>query len=365
MADQDPLAALLARAADVVGEISVAQLLEQREHLTVVDVREAVETADGAIADALLIPRGQLEFALPSRVDDREADIVLVCASGRRSLLAGLSLHELGYRRVRSLTGGFEAWKQAGAPWVNQDVATGIDERRYQRHLVLPDIGHVGQERLAAARVAIVGAGGLGSAAAIYLAAAGVGRLVLIDDDVVSLSNLQRQVAHGTADLGLAKVDSAAATVAAINPDVAVEVHRERLHSHNVDRLLSGVDVVIDGSDNFDTTFALNDFAVVAGIPAVLAAVLRFDAQLTTVLPGGPCYRCLIPSGPADAPSCAEAGVMGAMVGIVGSWQALEAIKVITAAGETLSGRLLIVDGLTSTCREIRFDRDEVCPAGH
>ncbi len=365
MTEIDALKAILARAADSVSLWPVEELLLRRDAVTIVDVRESAECVDGVIEGAVRIPRGQLEFVISRHEADLDAEIVLVCASGKRSLLAAHSLQNLGYRRVRSLAGGFEAWKQAGAPWVAETSASPIDERRYQRHLILPDIGYEGQGHLSRAHVAIVGAGGLGSAAAIYLAAAGVGTLTLIDDDVVSVSNLQRQVAHYTSDVGVAKVESAADTVTSINPDVEVHVHRARLDSTNAAEFLDNVDVVIDGSDNFETTFAINDFAVAMHTPAVLASVLRFDAQLTTVIPGGPCYRCLMPSGPADAPSCAEAGVLGAMVGVVGSWQALEAIKVITNAGELLSGRLLILDGLTSRSREIRFDRDEACPAGH
>jgi molybdopterin/thiamine biosynthesis adenylyltransferase/rhodanese-related sulfurtransferase len=365
MVRPDRLADLLARARGLVDDITVEQLIAQRDRVTIVDVREATEYAEGALDGALHLPRGQLEFSLPSEVEELDTPLVVICATGRRSLLAAHSLRELGYSNVRSLAGGFEAWKLAGAPWVQPQVLSGSDAVRYQRHLVLPDIGVSGQMALGSARVAVVGAGGLGSAAAIYLAAAGVGTIRLIDDDVVSLSNLQRQVLHADGDIGVPKVHSAAQTLAALNPEVRIETFCERLTRDSAERLLAEVDVVIDGSDNFETTFVLNDLAVALSIPTSLAGVLRFDAQLTTVMPGGPCYRCLIPSGPANAPSCAEAGVVGALVGVVGAWQALEAIKILTGAGDVLRGRLLVLDGLTSSLRELSFDRDGDCPAGH
>lgn len=316
---------------------------------TLIDVREPDETASGVVGSSLRIPRGLLELQIEQQVPDRTQDIVLMCAGGTRSALAAKSLQDLGYTSVTSLAGGFTAWKDAGHPW-GEDTGLTIEQRsRYARHLNLPEVGERGQQALLGAKVLLLGAGGLGSPAALYLAAAGVGTLGIVDMDRVDASNLQRQVIHRLDAVGERKVDSAAEAIAALNPDVVVNRHGVHLDASNVIELISGYDVIIDGADNFPARYVLNDASVKLGIPVVHGSIYRFEGQVTVFDPkNGPTYRDMLPSPPApeDAPNCATAGVLGVLPGIIGCVQAVEAIKLILGLGNTLTGRLLIFDAL-------------------
>lgn len=343
----------------------LASTLGQPGTPAVIDCREADEHGQGAIPGAVWIPRGFLESRIEKAVPDRAAPIVIYCARGNRSLFAQRTLVELGYTNVRSLAGGFVAWKQAGLPWEMPAVLRPDQEMRYSRHTMLPEIGVEGQQKLLAAKVACIGAGGLGSPASMYLAAAGIGTLGMIDDDVVDASNLQRQILHGTDRLATAKVDSAERTLVNLNPDVRVAKHRTRLTSANALELLAGYDVIIDGADNFATRYLVNDVALRLGKPVVHASIFRFEGQIT-VFPahGSPCYRCLYPQPPPpeDAPSCGEAGVLGVLPGIMGVLQATEAVKLILGLGDSLAGRLLVYDALATRFRELKLRGDPRCP---
>ncbi|HTR52592.1 MAG TPA: molybdopterin-synthase adenylyltransferase MoeB [Kofleriaceae bacterium] len=349
-------------------EVDVAGLAAQLASATppvVIDVREADEHAQGAIPGAIWIPRGNLESRIERHAADRGAPIVVYCASGNRSLFAQRSLAELGYTHVRSLAGGFTGWKRGGHAWVMPSALSASQATRYARHLSLPEVGAAGQTKLLAAKVACIGAGGLGSPVAMYLAAAGVGTLGVIDDDVVDASNLQRQILHGTDRLGLPKVDSAEQTIARLNPDVRVAKHRVRLTAHNALDILARYDVIVDGADNFATRYLVNDVALKLGKPVVHASIFRFEGQLTVFPAGGsPCYRCLYPQPPPpeDAPSCAEGGVLGVLPGAVGVLQATEAIKLVLGIGSSLAGRLVVYDALAARFRELKLRRDPKCP---
>jgi molybdopterin/thiamine biosynthesis adenylyltransferase/rhodanese-related sulfurtransferase len=346
-------------------EITAAGLNEALRATHVIDVREADEHAQGAIPGATWIPRGFLESKIERAVGDRAAPIVVYCAAGNRSLFAARSLAELGYTNVRSLAGGFTGWKRAGLPWETPLALRADQETRYSRHVLLPEVGVAGQMKLLAAKVVCIGAGGLGSPSSMYLAAAGVGTLGMIDDDVVDASNLQRQILHGTDRLGRAKVDSAEETLKKLNPDVRVDKHRARLTSHNAIDLLGRYDVIIDGADNFATRYLVNDVALRLGKPVIHASIFRFEGQLT-VFPanGSPCYRCLFPKPPPpeEAPSCAEGGVLGVLPGTMGVLQATEAVKLILGLGDSLAGRLLVYDALAARFRELKLRRDPKCP---
>ncbi len=332
---------------------------------TVIDCREPDEHAQGAIPGAVFIPRGFLEARIEKHVAERGAPIVVYCASGNRSLFAVRSLQERGSTNARSLAGGFSGYKRAGLPWEIPNALRPDQEQRYSRHVLLPEVGLAGQQKLLAAKVVCIGAGGLGSPSAMYLAAAGVGTLGLIDDDVVDASNLQRQILHGTDRLGTPKVESGERTLKNLNPDVRVDKYRARLTSDNAIDLLGRYDVIIDGADNFATRYLVNDVALRLGKPVVHASIFRFEGQLT-VFPanGSPCYRCLYPQPPPpeEAPSCAEGGVLGVLPGILGVLQATEAIKLILGIGETLAGRLLVYDALATKFRELKLRRDPKCP---
>ena len=331
----------------------------------IIDCREADEYAQGAIPGATWIPRGFLEVRIERTVADRAAPIIIYCQSGNRSLFAQRSLSELGYTNVRSLAGGFTAYKRAGLPWEMPATLRPDQETRYSRHTLLPEVGIEGQKKLLKAKVVCIGAGGLGSPSSMYLAAAGVGTLGMIDDDVVDASNLQRQILHGTDRVQTPKVDSAEKTLTNLNPDVRVEKHRARVTSANAIDLLGRYDVIIDGADNFATRYLVNDVALKLGKPVIHASIFRFEGQIT-VFPanGSPCYRCLYPQPPPpeDAPSCAEGGVLGVLPGILGVLQATEAIKLILGLGETLAGRLLVYDALKTRFRELKLRRDPRCP---
>ena len=330
-----------------------------------IDVREADEHAQGAIDGSIFIPRGFLELRIEKHAPERDQPIVVYCASGTRSVLAARSLAELGYTNVRSLAGGFSGWKRAGLPWSTPLALRADQEARYSRHTMLPEVGLAGQLKLLASKVLCIGAGGLGSPSSMYLAAAGVGTIGVIDDDTVDASNLQRQILHATDRVGVAKVDSAETTLRGLNPDVKVEKHRTRITADNALQLIRGYHVVIDGADNFATRYLVNDAALRLGVPVIHASIFRFEGQITTfAATGSPCYRCLYPSPPpaADAPSCAEAGVLGVLPGIMGVLQATEAIKLLLGLGTTLAGRLLLYDALATRFRELKLRRDPKCP---
>ena len=291
--------------------------------------------------------------------------MVLYCAGGFRSLFAGQALERLGYTDVVSMVGGFDAWKGQGLAWTKPAGLTDAQRQRYSRHLLIPEVGAAGQERLLASKVLLVGAGGLGSPAALYLAAAGVGTLGIVDFDVVELSNLQRQVLHTTDRVGDSKVESALRSINALNPDVTVVGYPEMLVAGNVDRIIDGYDVILDGTDTFETRYLLNDAAVAAGIPVVHASVYRFEGQLSVFVPyEGPCYRCLYPTQPPPelAPGCSVAGVLGVVPGIMGLLQANEVLKLLLRVGETLAGRLVLFDALAAEWTELRLRRDPACP---
>jgi molybdopterin/thiamine biosynthesis adenylyltransferase/rhodanese-related sulfurtransferase len=353
----------------VKGEIDEIGALEARERLgdaLFLDVRELDEWDEGHVPGAVFVPRGNLEGRIEGLVPDHDREIVVYCSGGSRSAFAAKSLGELGYSNVVSLTGGFTDWKRNGLPI---DLARGLTKEqrsRYSRHLLIPEVGEEGQSKLLNARVLLIGAGGLGSPASLYLAAAGVGTLGIIDADVVDESNLQRQIVHSTGTLGTPKVESAKATIEALNRDVTVIPYEERLTSENVDRILAdGWDVIVDGADNFPTRYLVNDASVWHDIPVVHGSIYRFEGQVTVFLPRvGPCYRCLFPQPPPPelAPSCAEGGVLGVLPGIIGSLQANEALKLILGAGEPLIGRLLMFDALPTEFNEVRLKRDPTCP---
>ena len=330
-----------------------------------IDVRDGDEHAQGAIPNTVWIPRGYLELRIEKNVPDRATPIVVYCASGTRSLFAARSLAELGYQNVRSLAGGFTGWKRAGLPWEMPQTLRADQVTRYSRHTLLPEVGVAGQLKLLGAKVLCIGAGGLGSPSSMYLAAAGIGTIGVIDDDVVDASNLQRQILHGTDRLGTPKVDSAEQTLTRLNPDVKVDKHQTRLTSANVLDILARYDVVIDGADNFATRYLVNDAALKLAKPVIHASIFRFEGQIT-VFPanGSPCYRCLYPEPPPaeEAPSCAEAGVLGVLPGTMGVLQATEAIKIILGLGDVLAGRLVVYDAIKTRFRELKLRRDPKCP---
>ncbi len=333
----------------------------------VVDVREQAEWDQGHIPGAIHIPRSYLESRFENFVPERDKKIVLYCATGQRSALAANTLEEqMGYEDVASMNGGFVLWKDRGYEFDRPRILTPEQQERYSRHLLVPEVGSEGQQKLLDAKVLLIGAGGLGSPAALYLAAAGVGTLGIVDDDVVDLTNLQRQVIHTTARIGEPKVESARKTIEALNPDVEVIGYQTRLDRHNVLDLIRDYDVIVDGADNFPTRYLLNDAAVRERTPVVHASILGFDGQLTVFVPyEGPCYRCLYPQPPpADlAPSCGANGVLGVLPGIMGLLQANEVIKLIIGAGEPLVGRLLLFEALTTQFTELKVRRDaEGCP---
>jgi molybdopterin/thiamine biosynthesis adenylyltransferase/rhodanese-related sulfurtransferase len=343
---------------------------EVREHLgngvVLVDVRESEEWDAGHIPGAKHVPRGYLESRIEGAVADRDQRVVVYCASGQRSALAANTLREqLGYENVASMNGGITLWKDRGYDVEVPKSLTKEQRERYSRHLLVPEIGLEGQTKLLEAKVLLLGAGGLGSPTALYLAAAGVGTLGIVDDDEVDLSNLQRQVIHTTDRIGVAKVDSAEESINAINPDVNVVKYKVRLDASNIMEIIQGYDVIVDGVDNFPTRYLLNDATVRLGIPVVSASILGFDGQLAVFAPHeGPCYRCLYPVPPPAemAPSCGANGVLGVLPGTMGLLQATEVIKLVTGAGEPLIGRLLLYEALGATFTELKVRRDPECP---
>jgi len=330
-----------------------------------VDVREKDEWTEGYIPGAQWIPRGFLELRVEDQIPERSSEVILYCAGGTRSALAARSLAELGYTNVKSMAGGFSAWKRAGLPYDRPFIMTQEQSLRYARHTMLPEVGEKGQVKLLQSKVLCLGAGGLGSPSGLYLAAAGVGTIGFVDDDVVDQSNLQRQILHATDRVGLPKVESASIAIGKLNPDVKVIQHQTRLSSDNVLDIIKDYDLIVDGADNFPTRYLLNDAALKLNKPVVHASIYRFEGQVTTFLPyEGPCYRCLYPSPPPPdmAPSCQEAGVLGVLCGVIGSLQANEAIKILLGIGKPLAGRLLMFDALGTKFRELKLRRDPTCP---
>jgi sulfur-carrier protein adenylyltransferase/sulfurtransferase len=350
-----------------IQEVDPAQVREQLSNgAVVIDVREPEEWSAGHIPGAKHVPKSYLETRIEGAVPDRSAHVVLYCASGNRSAWATRTLlDDLGYENVESMTGGFTLWKDRGYEVETPRALTAEQRERYSRHLLLDEVGMEGQQKLLDAKVLLLGAGGLGSPAALYLAAAGVGTLGIVDNDEVDVSNLQRQVIHTSDRVGVAKVDSAEETIKALNPDVEVKKYPVRLGPENIMDILPGYDIVLDGLDNFPTRYLLNDASVRLGIPVVSAAILGFEGQLSVFKPfDGPCYRCLFPVPPPAelAPSCGANGVLGVLPGTMGLLQATEVIKLILGEGEPLIGRLLMYDALAASFAEVRVRRDPDCP---
>ena len=350
--------------------ITPAEAIDRmRAGAVLVDVREGHERAGGHAEGALGIAKAELEADPAVALPNRDAEILLICQSGGRSLQASMTLQACGYTNVYSVSGGTTRWIAEGLPLAKPAVDVDSDyHQRYSRHLRLPEVGDAGQRKLAAARVAVIGAGGLGSPAAFYLAAAGIGMLVLADDDIVDRSNLQRQILHTDDRIGVRKTESARLALSALNPRVGIEAFAERVTSDNVERVLDGANVVIDGADNFAARYLLNDACVKLGKPLVYGAVHRFEGQVSVFDAGrhrgkAPCYRCLFPEPPPPeaAPNCAEAGVLGVVPGVIGLLQATEAIKLILGIGESLAGRLLHFDALAMHFRETRLMPDPEC----
>jgi sulfur-carrier protein adenylyltransferase/sulfurtransferase len=369
---------LLASAKKRTKDVSLDELrrrLDTGEKITVVDVREKEEYRTGYIPGAISIPRGFLEMQVEQKLTDKNAKIITICAGGVRSALAAATLAELGYSDVETANPGMVRWKDLRYPMEQPAQLTDSQRERYSRHILLPEVGEQGQAKLLQSKVLLLGAGGLGSPAALYLAAAGVGTLGIVDADIVDASNLQRQILHATSRVGMPKVDSAAKAIADLNPDVKVVAYEERMTSSNVERLFRDYDVIVDGTDNFPTRYLVNDASVFLGKPVVHGSIFRFDGQVTTFIPEkaakrlgieqSPCYRCLYPEPPPPhlAPSCQEAGVLGILCGIIGTLQATEAIKLLLGKGTTLGGRLVTYDSLKMKFRELRLRRDPHCPA--
>jgi len=356
---------LLATTKQRITEIDPAAAEARLGDATFLDVRELDEYEQGMIPGAVFVPRGHLESQAENKLPDKDAPIVVYCAGGTRSAFAADTLQQLGYTDVVHVIGGFGRWKNEGRPWITPVVLTPEQRNRYNRHVLLPEVGEAGQQKLLESKVLLLGAGGLGSPAALYLAAAGVGTLGIVDMDVVDASNLQRQILHNMDRIGERKVDSAKKTLTLLNPDVDVVTYDVRFGADNVLDIIDGYDVVLDGTDNFPTRYLLNDATVLKRIPVVHGSIFRFEGQVTVFDPyRGPCYRCMLPEPPPPelAPSCSEAGVLGVLPGIVGSIQALETIKLLLDLGDPLRGRLLAYDALEQSFRTFKVRRDPTCP---
>jgi adenylyltransferase/sulfurtransferase len=360
---------LIADARKDVPEMSAQQVNELLSHNgkshVILDVRESDEWRQGHLEGAVPLPRGFLEIKVETAIPDKQTPIIAYCAGGVRSLLAGKILREMGYQNVASMAGGYNAWKNGGFKWVQDFQYTPEQLIRYSRHFLLPEVGEDGQAKLLQAKVLMVGAGGLGSPSAYYLAAAGVGTIGIIDNDVVDISNLQRQILHANDRVGTPKVESAKKTLEGLNPDVKVIPYQAKLTSENIMEILKDYDLVVDGCDNFPTRYLVNDACVLMGKPNVHGSIFQFEGQATVFYPGqGPCYRCLYPEPPPAemAPSCAEAGVLGVLPGLIGTIEALEAIKIILGKGDTLIGRLLCFNTLTMEINNLKLRRDPNCP---
>ncbi len=358
---------LMAEARDSVPEVTVDEVKAQMENGArpiLLDVREREEYREGHLESSLPLPRGFLEMRIEEAVPDKRTSIVAYCAGGVRSLIAARTLKEMGYENVASMSGGYTAWKNAGYKWVADRQFTPEQITRYARHFTLPEVGEAGQAKLLDAKVLCVGAGGLGSPVALYLAAAGVGTIGIADHDTVDMSNLQRQILHTNDRVGMPKVESAQLTLNALNPDVNIVQFKERLSSENVMRIIDGFDIVVNGCDNFPTRYLMNDACIMAKKTLVDGSIFQFEGQVTVIDPTeGPCYRCLFPEPPPPgmAPSCAEAGVLGVLPGLVGCMQALEVIKIILGAGNPLVGRMMHFDTLSSEIRVLKLRKDPNC----
>ena len=359
---------LMDGARETVKELSpqqVHELLRNNGKHAILDVREKEEYREGHLEGAVSVPRGFLEMKMDTEVPDKSTPIIAYCAGGVRSLLAGKVMQEMGYEDVISMSGGYTAWKNEGYSFVQDRQFTQEQLTRYSRHFLLPEVGEEGQAKLLDAKVLMVGAGGLGSPSAYYLAAAGVGTIGIIDHDVVDLSNLQRQILHTNDRIGEPKTESARKTLQGLNPDVNVIPIPERLTSENIMGIIEDYDIVVDGCDNFATRYLVNDACVMTGKPNVHGSIFQFEGQVTVFYPGkGPCYRCLYPEPPPPgmAPSCAEAGVLGVLPGLIGTIQAVETIKLILGKGDSLVGRLLHFNTLTMEINTLRLREDPDCP---
>ena len=354
---------LLAQAKSQITEIDTNEAASRiaTGGVIVLDVREPDEYEQGALPDALHIPRGHLEAQIEARIVEKTAPVLVYCAGGVRSAFATKTLHELGYTNVVSVAGGFQKWKDEGRAWRTPAVLTAEQRNRYQRHILLPEVGVEGQSKLLSSKVLLLGAGGLGSPAAMYLAAAGIGTIGIVDMDEVDASNLQRQILHNIERIGDRKVESAKKTLQLLNPDVKVIAYDTRLEANNIMDIIAGYDVIVDGADNFPSRYLLNDASIKLGIPVVHGSIFRFEGMVTVFDPkNGPTYRDMVPEPPPAelAPSCAEAGVLGVLPGIVGSIQALETIKVLLGLGESLSGRILAIDTTEMTFRTFKLRPD-------
>lgn len=345
-----------------INEVDTAEAEALRDSgVTLLDVREADEFEQGAVPGSVFIPRGHLESQVESRITDKDAPLIVMCAGGVRSAFAAKTLAELGYTGVVSMAGGFNRWKDEGRDWKRPQVLTSDQRNRYSRHLLMSEVGEEGQLKLLDAKVLLLGAGGLGSPAGLYLAAAGVGRIGVVDMDVVDESNLQRQILHNTERIGERKVDSAKKTINALNPEIKVITHDIRLSAANIEEIIAGYDIVVDGADNFPIRYMLNDASVKLGIPVVHGSIFRFEGQVTVFDPkNGPTYRDMLPVPPPAemAPSCSEAGVLGVLPGIVGCIQAVETLKLILGLGTSLVGRYLTFDAADMEFREYKLRRD-------
>lgn len=339
--------------------------LDRGERFRLLDVREGEEVSTGILPGAAYLSRAHFESRVEDVLPDKDADVVVYCQSGVRSAFSVKTLAELGYTKVSSMKGGINRWKDLGYPTEIPRVLDLAQRSRYSRHLILPEVGEKGQLKFLGAKVLCIGAGGLGSPALLYLAAAGIGTIGIVDSDVVEENNLQRQIVHNTDRIGMLKAESAKETVQKINPDVQVRIHSVRLDASNVHELISDYDVIVDGSDNFDTRYVLNDAAVALRKPVVHGSIFRFEGMASTFVPyEGPCYRCIYPEAPPPelAPTCSEAGVLGVLPGIVGCLQANEVLKLIGGYGTPLVGRLLTFDAQTTEFSQVKARRDPSCP---
>src|SRR5215218_9443432 len=359
-------AEMIRRIRERIEEVDPKEVHDRANGAVIVDVREQHEFEESHLPGAVHVPGGHIESRIEGAAPDKDGRVILYCASGNRSALAADTMRELlGYRDVASMRGGITLWKDRGYEVEVPRALTPEQRERYSRHLLIPEIGLEGQLKLLDSKVLLLGAGGLGSPAALYLAAAGVGTLGIVDNDVVDLSNLQRQVAHSNDRVGVPKVDSAEISIHEINPDVKVEKYPVRLGADNIMEIAGGYDVIVDGLDNFPTRYLLNDASVRLQIPVVSASILGFEGQLSVFHPyEGPCYRCLYPTPPPAelAPSCGAAGVLGVLPGVMGLLQSVEVIKLVTGAGDTMAGRLLLYDALGTTFTELKVRRDPDCP---
>ncbi len=343
----------------------VLERLKAGEPWALLDVREQNEWDEGHIEDAHFIPRGFLEIRVEKTLPERDKPLVVYCGGGVRSAMATKTLHDMGYSNVVSMSGGFSRWRELDYPIMKPRVLSDVEVERYSRQIRIPEVGLAGQAKILESSVLVIGAGGLGCPSSIYLVAAGVGTIGIVDDDVVDLSNLQRQILHNTSSIGSPKTESAKATLNDINPLTEVRTYQEHLTSANIMDIIEPYDIIVDGTDNFPSRYLINDACVWTGKPNIHGSVFRFEGQVTLFHPyNGPCYRCLYPhpTPPDLAPSCADAGVLGVLPGVVGLLQAVETLKFIMGQGDSLAGRLITYDALTTTFREFKLQRDPDCP---